>query len=106
MSLTGTVGAAIRATPTDGSGTPAPWCDSRIWSRTPAARTHNTSTLTRRLGGPLNVTAAVEADLVLAVNEAASNVVDHAYHTPPDLSFGAHGSRSPCLNRMRWERMT
>ena len=36
----------------------------------------------RRWLGPLEVTPEVEADLVLAVNEAASNVIDHAYRTP------------------------
>ena len=36
----------------------------------------------RRWLGPLEVMPEVEADLVLAVNEAASNVIDHAYRTP------------------------
>ncbi len=36
----------------------------------------------RRWLGPFEVAPEVEADLVLAVNEAASNVIDHAYRTP------------------------
>ena len=36
----------------------------------------------RRWLGPFEVVPEVEADLVLAVNEAASNVIDHAYRTP------------------------
>lgn len=36
----------------------------------------------RRWLGPLEMMPEVEADLVLAVNEAASNVIDHAYRTP------------------------
>jgi anti-sigma regulatory factor (Ser/Thr protein kinase) len=38
----------------------------------------------RRWLGPLEVTPETEADLVLAVSEAASNVIDHAYRTPTD----------------------
>ena len=38
----------------------------------------------RRWLGPLEVTPDAEADLVLAVNEAASNAIDHAYRTPTD----------------------
>ena len=38
----------------------------------------------RRWLGPLEVTPDTEADLVLAVSEAASNVIDHAYLIPTD----------------------
>ena len=38
----------------------------------------------RRWLGTLEVMPEVEADLVLAVNEAVSNVIDHAYRTPGD----------------------
>ena len=38
----------------------------------------------RRWLGPLDVPPDTEADLVLAVSEAASNVIDHAYPTPTD----------------------
>jgi anti-sigma regulatory factor (Ser/Thr protein kinase) len=36
----------------------------------------------RRWLRPIEVMPEVEADLVLAVNEAASNIIDHAYRTP------------------------
>jgi anti-sigma regulatory factor (Ser/Thr protein kinase) len=36
----------------------------------------------RRWLAPLEVTPDAEADLVLAVNEAAANVIDHAYRAP------------------------
>jgi anti-sigma regulatory factor (Ser/Thr protein kinase) len=38
----------------------------------------------RRWLAPLDVMPDAEADLVLAVNEAATNVIDHAYRAPGD----------------------
>lgn len=38
----------------------------------------------RRWLGPLELTPDAEADLVLAVSEAAANVIDHAYRTRTD----------------------
>ena len=38
----------------------------------------------RRWLAPLEVMPDAEADLVLAVNEAATNVIDHAYRAPGD----------------------
>jgi anti-sigma regulatory factor (Ser/Thr protein kinase) len=55
----------------------------RVWPAQAGALTLIRGDIRRWLG-PLEVMPEVEDDLVLAVNEAASNVIDHAYRTPGD----------------------
>jgi anti-sigma regulatory factor (Ser/Thr protein kinase) len=56
----------------------------RVWP----ARAGALTLIRREVGrwlGPLEVMPEAEADLVLAVNEAASNVIDHAYRAGDDM---------------------
>ena len=60
----------------------------RVWPARAGALTRIRREVRRWLA-PLEVMPEVEADLVLAVNEAAANVIDHAYRTGDDT--GVHG---------------
>ena len=109
MSLTGTVGAATRPTPTGGSGIPARWCDSRL-SLSTSTGTHGSSTPTRTrrtcLGRPAVMgesTAAPEARPVTRAcrGRASVGLNDERGRRPRRLAFqptealtGLWGSRS------------
>jgi anti-sigma regulatory factor (Ser/Thr protein kinase) len=58
----------------------------RIWGAEPAALGPIRREAERWLA-PLNLPAEAEEDLVLAVNEAASNVIDHAYRESEDVGL-------------------
>ena len=53
----------------------------RIWRAEPSALA-GIRRAVRGWLGPVDLTAEAEDDLVLAVSEAGSNVIDHAYRTP------------------------
>jgi hypothetical protein len=108
----GTAGAATPHTPIGGNGIHARRCGSRILSRAPLCR-NDPSSPRRPLGAgevasgeagrggrparrpriPDSVMPDAEADLVLAVNEAAANAIDHAYRTGDDTCSSRSGHR-------------
>ncbi len=59
----------------------------RVWPARAGALTRIRGEVRRWLA-PLEVMPDAEADLVLAVNEAAANAIDHAYRTGDDTGAG------------------
>jgi hypothetical protein len=64
----------------------------RAWSARAGALTQIRREVRRWLA-PLEVMPDAEADLVLAVNEAAANAIDHAYRTGDDKCSSRSGHR-------------
>jgi serine/threonine-protein kinase RsbW len=64
----------------------------RVWPARAGALTRIRHEVRRWLA-PLEVIPEAEADLVLAVNEAAANAIDHAYRTDTDTGDGTGDGR-------------